>query len=155
MMERQTDHFKRKYNIGQTIHPEKQAELQIKAECTPDDLYASDLDDADAIFVKETFGDWPFTNWYTRIYRGVFRRYSLLSGVFYTVNISVDLASSRGGSLVADVAYENTISVKRSLHSETTVDGCHVARCDECQNVVAFLDGDGTYHFRRVIASPP
>lgn len=84
--------------------------------------------------------------------------FSNINGHFQSteaVNVSVDLAPSRGGSLVAGVASENSMTVKRSLHSETSADGCHVARCDECQNVVAFLDDDGTYHFRRVIASPP
>lgn len=71
------------------------------------------------------------------------------------VNISVVPASVESAGSRVDLALDSRLSVKRPVSSEASPEQRLVARCDECQNVVASLDESGIYHFIRVIASAP
>ncbi|GFE52939.1 hypothetical protein protein, putative [Babesia ovis] len=115
-------------------------EPQTNTVAFPEECYASDVDEADAEFVRDTFGC------------------SNDSGFFESseaLNVSVELCSKEDLETTADVSDDAALSTKRSVETEQANFRGYVARCDECRNVVATVDDQGTYSFRRVIASPP
>ncbi|CDR96596.1 hypothetical protein BBBOND_0304990 [Babesia bigemina] len=87
-MGRDTGYFRAKYQIGQTIRPEPRADTDYRHEPAAEEFYSSDQDDADAEFVRDTFGE-------SR--GGVFRRRALLPRVFHPYMLQVSDVSDPGG----------------------------------------------------------
>lgn len=157
-MKKEPDFFRSKYNIGQTIYPENKS--GSGEGLTSDDLYASDLDEADAEFVSETFGLSGDSS------DGVLCCAACFTPVCYKCKININgyfQSSEAVNTSVVELSEANIeeslsdtdLSVKRVLDTEGPTPKQLVARCDECQNIVAVVDGNSIYHFRRIIASPP
>ncbi|GBE59352.1 e2f-associated phosphoprotein, putative [Babesia ovata] len=162
-MNRDTGYFRAKYQIGQTVRPEPRADTDCRQEPAGEEFYASDQDDADEAFVRDTFGLEEGTSDGVLCCPGCFTPICYkcrinASGNFESseaVNVSVESGAADGDSTVSEVAVDDSLSNKRRADDKAPSEGGHVARCDECRHIVAFVDDRGTYHFRRVIASPP
>ncbi|ORM41077.1 uncharacterized protein BXIN_0410 [Babesia sp. Xinjiang] len=158
-MSRDTGYFRDKYKIGQTIRPEP----QIGSVDFPEECYASDVDEADATFVRETFGLTEGTSDAVLCCPGCFTPICYKCKIDTTgnfestepVNVTVEPRSKEGAKTTIDEFTGAQLSNKRHAETEKGTDRDYVAYCDECRHAVASVDDNGIYTFRRVIASPP
>nr|BAN64473.1 e2f-associated phosphoprotein [Babesia bovis] len=158
-MSRDTGYFRNKYQIGLTIHPDTDTDSVP----LPEECYASDVDESDAEFVRDTFGlsegssdavlccPGCFTPICYKCRINSFGHFESNEAVNVTVESGVTEDTDTPPESLSDTVY----TAKRGPGDLHTASADCTARCDECRTVVAVVDDQGVYKFRCVIASRP